>query len=292
MNDPPDAEAVLSELKLTRGLTIQMFFIGTLGFLVAFGLFQGLYQVATDQTMSLQFVTGFGGWNDVLNILVILFLATVILVPHELIHGFVFQYYGGEPRYGVGVAYYILPFAYTTTDHRFTRDQFLVVLLAPLIVMTAVGVPLMLVFEWGWLILPLAANAGGAVGDIWMTVMLLGFPSRVSVEDHEAGVRIIGRTVDRPRDVSIGTIFWETIAGAAVASVGMVVVLSTGGSFILPRFGVDSFTIGIPGTITHLFSFTATQMEVSASVGPGLLVVGALLGLLYALVRTYLRGRK
>jgi hypothetical protein len=43
-----------------------------------------------------------------------------------------------------------------------TRNQFIVILLTPLVVMTAVGVPLMLVFEWGWLVVPLAANAAGA----------------------------------------------------------------------------------------------------------------------------------
>lgn len=73
------------------------------------------------------------------------------------------------------------------TDHRFTRNQYVVVLLAPLVGMTLVGVPVMVLFEWGWLILPLAANAAGAVGDLWMTLTLLGFPSRVSVEDHKSG---------------------------------------------------------------------------------------------------------
>jgi len=42
--------------------------------------------------------------------------------------------------------------------------------------MTAVGVPVMLIFGWGWLIVPLSANAGGAIADLWMTLTLLGCP--------------------------------------------------------------------------------------------------------------------
>ena len=50
-------------------------------------------------------------------------------------------------KYGVGVAHFILPYAYATTDHEFTRNQFIVVLITSLIVMTAVGVPVMLICE-------------------------------------------------------------------------------------------------------------------------------------------------
>ena len=35
--------------------------------------------------------------------LVILFLATAVLVPHEWLHGLAIRYYAGEPTYGVGI---------------------------------------------------------------------------------------------------------------------------------------------------------------------------------------------
>lgn len=56
--------------------------------------------------------------------------------------------------------------------------------MTPLVVMTAVGVPVMLVFEWGWLIVPLAANAAGAIADLWMTMTLLAFPGDVRLNHH------------------------------------------------------------------------------------------------------------
>lgn len=73
---------------------------------------------------------------------------------------------GGTPRYGLGIVYAAFPYAFAATDTRFTRDQFLVVTLAPLILLTLLGVPTMVLFEWPWLAVPLALNAGGAVGDV------------------------------------------------------------------------------------------------------------------------------
>ena len=36
------------------------------------------------------------------------------LVLHELVHGFAMRWYGAQPRYGVGVAAWFLPYAYAT----------------------------------------------------------------------------------------------------------------------------------------------------------------------------------
>lgn len=45
-----DSETVLADLELTRGLTIQMTAIGTLGMVVGWAVFSTLYQAATGQT--------------------------------------------------------------------------------------------------------------------------------------------------------------------------------------------------------------------------------------------------
>lgn len=52
--DTDDHQTVLADLELTRGLTIQMTALGTLGLLVAAGLLSGLYQSVTHPT-SFQF---------------------------------------------------------------------------------------------------------------------------------------------------------------------------------------------------------------------------------------------
>jgi hypothetical protein len=287
-----DRETVLADLELTRGLTIQMTALSTLGFLVAIGVLGGLFEVVTGHPVSFQFApAGVGWWTNALDVLVLLLLATVILVPHELLHGLAIRYYGGKAKYGVGVAHFILPYAYATTDHEFSRDQFIVVLLTPLIVMTAVGVPLMLAFEWGWLIIPLAANAAGAIADLWMTLTLLAFPADVRLEDHRTGVRILGHASDRRGAVSVTAVVWDALAGTAVAVVGVFLVLAVAGPLVLDPLGIDSLTIGTPDTFTFLFAFSSSATEISMSVGPAVFGIGALVGLVYAFIQSYRRVR-
>jgi len=286
------AEQVLADLELTRGLTIQMLAIGTLGMLVGWAVFSGLYHYSTGNTVTLQFAPASIGWLATpVNILVLAFLGTAILVPHEWLHGLAIRHYGGKARYGVGVAHFILPYAYATTDHEFTRNQFVVVLLTPLVVVTLVGVPLMLVFEWGWVVVPLTLNAAGAIADVWMTLMVVSYPAHIRIVDHENGVRILGRETDRPRALSITSLVWDALAGAAVAMFGVGILLALGGPILLSALGVESVTVGTPGTFTYLFAFVNTPTAVSIGVGPGVLSVGALVGLGYAFVRSYRRGK-
>jgi hypothetical protein len=288
-----ETEHVLADLELTRGLTIQMTAIGTLGMLVAWTFFSALYQFVTGSVVTLQFAPASLGWlSTAVNVVVLVFLGTAILVPHEWLHGLAIKHYGGEPRYGVGVAHFIPPYAYATTDHEFTRDQFIVVLLTPLVVMTGVGVPVMLGLGWGWMVVPLALNAAGAVADLWMTLMLVSYPAHARIVDHEDGVRILGREGDRTRSLSVSSVVWDALSGAAVALFGSFLLLAVGGPFLLSALGIESLTIGTEGTLTYLFSFVNTAEEISIGVGPGVLSIGALLGVAYAFVQSYLRGRR
>ncbi|WP_435066356.1 DUF3267 domain-containing protein [Halobaculum sp. EA56] len=292
MDAPPpgDPESVLADLQLSRSLTIQWTVVGTMGFGVAAAAFAALYQLFTGEMVTFRFASAdVAWWVGPMNVLAVAVLATVIIVPHEWLHGVAIRRYGGTPRYGVGLAHFVLPYAYATTDHRFTRDQFLVVLLAPLVVLTAVGVPLMIAFGWSWLVVPLAANAGGAVGDLWMTMTLLGYPSHVHVEDHRTGIRILGRESDRPRELSMTDAAWDALVGAAVTSVGILVALSFGGLFLLDALGVGSFTLGTPETITFVVEYVNSPEEISVSVGLGVPVLGALIGLVYSFLRSYRR---
>jgi len=284
-----DEDVVLADLELTRSLTVQMIAIGSLGFVVAFGVFAALFQTVVGSPPTFQFTPGVAWWTSALDLLVLAVLGTVLILPHELLHGLAMRYYGGDPRYGVGVAHFILPYAYATTDHEFTRNQFIVVLLTPLVVMSGVGVPLMVGLGWGWLVVPLATNAAGAVGDVWMTMTLLGYPTHIRLEDHESGVRIVGTESDRPRPLSVTAVAWDALAGTAVVAFATLLAFAVAGPFVLSAMGVDSVTIGTPDTVTYLFSFSNTPTEISMTVGPAVLGVGAVVGLVYALLRSYLR---
>ncbi|WP_050023672.1 DUF3267 domain-containing protein [Halorubrum saccharovorum] len=292
-DDDDGTERVLGELTLTRALAIQMTAVGTLGTVAGWTLFAGLFGFVTGETVGFRFAPASLGWiTTPVDILIVVFLGTFFLVPHEWLHGLAIRYYGGEPRYGVGVAHFVLPYAYATTDHEFTRNQFVVVLLTPLVVMTAVGVPLMLAFGWGWLVLPLTLNTAGAIADLWMTVSVLGYPAHVRIVDHETGARIMGREGDTPRTPSVTAVAWDALAGAAVAVVATALALTIGGPLLLPALGVESIVVGTPGRITYLFEFANTPDEISLGVGPAVFGVGGLIGLAYALVQAYHRGRR
>lgn len=288
-----ESETLLAELGLSRELTLQWTVVSTLGFLVALGLFGGLYGVLTGAEGTFAFrVSDVGWWNLALELLVFAVLVTAIIVPHEWVHGLAIRYYGGKPRYGVGLAHFVLPYAYATTDHRFERNQFVVVALAPLVVLTLVGVALMAAFGWGWLVVPLAANAGGAVGDLWMVLTVLGYPSHVSVEDSTTGVRILGRPDDRRRPHSVTALVWDAVVGAGVAVLGALFVLGFVVPNVLLALDVGTVTLGRPGTVTYLFSFTNTPTEISFGTGPAGLLAAGLVGLAYAFVRSATRQRR
>jgi hypothetical protein len=121
-----------------------------------------------------------------------------------------------------------------------------------------------------------------------MALTLLGYPADIVLEDHDEGVRILGRETDRVPALSITSVAWNAISGAAVASVLLFVLLGVAGPFVLASLGVDSLTVGREGTITYLFSFVNRPDEISLGVGPAVLVLGALFGLVYAFVKTYL----
>jgi hypothetical protein len=95
-----------------------------------------------------------------------------------------------------------------------------------------------------------------------------------------------GVTSPRSRTAFDRTIVWDALAGAAVA---LLILLAIGGPLVLSGVGVESLTVGTPGTFTYLFSFTNTPTEISLGVGPAILGVGALLGLAYVFGQSYRR---
>jgi hypothetical protein len=106
--------------------------------------------------------------------LVVIVVTTVV---HELIHGVVAGRYGYTVTYGAAPhmgAFYATPF------HQFvTREHLIPVALAPLVVISLVGLPLCFV-PVPWVafaaFLALVFNATGAVGDLYITLLTLRLP--------------------------------------------------------------------------------------------------------------------
>lgn len=116
-------------------------------------------------------------------------LAIVIVLPlHELIHGIAIALVGHKARYGFKLDKGVL---YATADQAlFRKREYMLVALAPIVVITVLGMALMLIVPWGWayfVALGVIINAGGAIGDLWMAYMLARYPRTALVRDLEDG---------------------------------------------------------------------------------------------------------
>lgn len=108
-------------------------------------------------------------------------------------------------------------------------------------------------------------------------------------QDRHPNPRSARRSAARPPDDQGGL---GRAGGGSRVAIGLLVLLSFGGLFVLDAIGAESITVGEPGTPTFLFEYVNTFEEISVSVGSGVLVLGALLGLVYSFTWSYLRIRR
>jgi hypothetical protein len=119
-----------------------------------------------------------------LAILALLLAYATVLVLHELVHGLFFVILTHSlPHFGIKQMY-----AYACApDWYIPRNQFLVVGLAPLILITIAGfllLPLLGSALATFTLFAMAVNASGAIGDLYTVVWILRFPSNALVCDH------------------------------------------------------------------------------------------------------------
>lgn len=111
---------------------------------------------------------------------------------HELTHGLTMQMFGAKPKYGIrwkGLMLYA-----TSPGYAYPRNNYILIALAPLVVISTlviIGIWLLQGTVW----VPLFAlcgifNASGAVGDMWMTMIVLRYPATAYVMDERDGLRI------------------------------------------------------------------------------------------------------
>lgn len=141
-------------------------------------LFVGLFTALRREDLGAALSVQVGGLGDLIRVLAVTALVLVLMVVlHEAVHGaFFWLYTRSRPVFAYKGAY-----AYAAAPDWFIpRNQYIVVGLAPLVILSAAGVVLAAVAPAGWL-LPLLAllimNASGAVGDLWVTLSLLRYPA-------------------------------------------------------------------------------------------------------------------
>ena len=118
--------------------------------------------------------------------------ALLIVLPlHELFHGLAIQMVGHRARYGMKLNKGVL---YATADQAlFRRDEYLLVALTPLVAITLLGMALMLIVPDAlvyYVAIGVIVNAGGAIGDLWASVVVRRFPAATLVRDEEDGFRV------------------------------------------------------------------------------------------------------
>ena len=274
-----DERKEIGKLEMTKEVVVTLIGMGTLA-LFAFGFFfTALHTLFTGEVgFNFDFTSG------TILILVALFIGTVIL--HELIHGVFMSIYGGKPSYGAGIAHYILPYFYTTTKTVFLRNQFIVIAIAPLVVISMVGIGLMAALPSiaHWIFILLVLNASGAVGDLWVTRNVLRCPKQVLLEDRKNGLIIYGKETDKTMNITtagFGTRFSKVFILCFFA-VGILMCIAP---IALDIFGVASFTIGPANSIFTIFEFHSCVEGFCLSLFPmSMLAISVIAGLIYAII--------
>lgn len=119
--------------------------------------------------------------------LLIIFITTIL---HELVHGFFFWLFTKErPQFGIGPGY-----AYAAApDWYFPKGQYLIIGLAPLVVLTVLGLIAIALAPTAWLgtiFLAIVFNAGGAVGDLYICIRIGVEAQKVQIKDTGDGFEV------------------------------------------------------------------------------------------------------
>jgi hypothetical protein len=117
-------------------------------------------------------------------------LLTIVL--HELTHGLAMRMFGARPRYGIiwkGPMFYA-----TSPGYAYRRNNYVVTALAPFVFLSTLFVLGMWLLQGTLWVAVLgicgSLNAAGAIGDMWMTLMVLRYPALARVMDERDGMRV------------------------------------------------------------------------------------------------------
>ena len=134
------------------------------------------------------------------NLLIGLVLLVVVMIVavliHELVHGLFFWFFSRHrPKFGIGLGY---AFA-AMPDWFFPKQQYLVIGLGPLVVLTVLGLAASAFVPLTWLGALLAGmviNAGGAIGDMYICWRIAFDAPDVWIKDMGDGFQLYRRQVD------------------------------------------------------------------------------------------------
>ncbi len=116
----------------------------------------------------------------------------VTLVLHELTHGLAMQMFGAKSKYGIiwkGLMLYA-----ASPGYAYRRNNYVVIALAPFVFISVLVVLGMWILQGtAWVVLLEicgVVNASGAVGDMWITIIVMRYAATAYVMDERDGVRV------------------------------------------------------------------------------------------------------
>lgn len=125
-------------------------------------------------------------------ILIFLIGLPIVLALHEFVHGIMMRCYGARPRYGFwmkGLMFYA-----KAPGHGFKRNQYALIVLAPLIILSAIACLGIVLLSGNSIVWVLAlwgiVNASAANADTWITALVLQYPRSAYIVDEQDGMRI------------------------------------------------------------------------------------------------------
>ena len=138
-------------------------------------------------------ITPNGGASITIPFQVPLIALVLVMLIHELVHGLFYWWFAGQrPTFGIkGLGVYVA----APSEVYFPRNQYLVVGIAPLVLLTLVGLLLVTIVPVALvpiLILFVAFNAAGAAGDLLMVARLLSYSPDTLMQDNDSGVIVYG----------------------------------------------------------------------------------------------------
>jgi Putative zincin peptidase len=110
----------------------------------------------------------------------------IVVVLHEALHGVVAVLLGHKPHFGIKP-----PLIYVTFPGKLPRGHFMLVALAPLVVL---DIFFLLLYAWRALRLfpdlSIIINTIGAVADLWIVIRLLRAPGGAMIQDTKTGFEV------------------------------------------------------------------------------------------------------
>ena len=194
VNELPEGYQLKEKWDLSEDRKAKFFLsLASLGLFILFWLlFNGLLRVIRPESNGV--VSGFSiTFSDpcamIVSVLVLLFITIGMVFLHEGIHGLFFWLFTGDkPRFGFKVVY---AFA-GAPDWYITKLPYIWIGIAPVVVITILGLLILLIVPEGWILpilLFMTMNASGASGDIYTIFWLLRKPDNILLND--SGDRVL-----------------------------------------------------------------------------------------------------